>query len=75
MATAENNNFLHVTDRLSGLTGSLWLSYMVKNKKNLAVIREVLMGRLQDGRTRLLPFPALRREQQEKEFSSLKTEK
>lgn len=51
------------------------MSYTVKNKNNLSVIREVLMGRLQDGRIRLLPLPALRREQPEKEFSSLKTEK
>lgn len=38
------NNLLHVMDRLLGLAGSLCLSYMVRNKKNLTAVREVLTG-------------------------------
>lgn len=53
------------------------MSYMVKKKTktSLIVIKEAVMARLQNGKTRLLLLPVLRREQQEKEFSSLKAEK
>lgn len=48
---------------LSGLTLA-----PCEEQKNPIAIRDVLMGRLRAGRTTLLPLPALRREQQGKDF-------
>lgn len=71
--TAENNDFLlHTMDRLLGVSG--WATFW-RTKNSLIVIVEALTARLQNGKTRLLLLPILRREQQEKEFSSLKAEK
>lgn len=75
--TVENNNFLHITDRLLGLTESVWLIYMVKNKKKKSHSSQ----RSADGETarqqdQTAATPSTWGESSEKkEFSSLKTEK